>query len=203
MKGVSSEVVLAVLKELNIKAKFMLYPWSRAYVLAIKEKNYLIYSIARIPEREHLFHWVGTIAPYKTSLYKLKTRKDIKVESFEDAKKYDIGCSQSDVITIYLREKGLTRLNEVIDDSQNLYKLLLGRVDLIAYDEASFVYKVKQEGLDITKYERIYRLDELSDDLYMALSKPSDPLLVKKFQTGLQAVKKKGIFDAILKKYFF
>ena len=93
MKGVSTEVVLAVLKEVNVKAKIELYPWARAYQIATTKKNHLIYSIGRIPERENLFHWVGTIAPYKTSLYKLKIRKDIKIGSLNDAKRYTIGCS--------------------------------------------------------------------------------------------------------------
>ncbi|NQY93223.1 MAG: transporter substrate-binding domain-containing protein, partial [Campylobacteraceae bacterium] len=91
MKGISSEIVLAVLKEINVTAKIVSYHWSRAYVLASTKKNHLIYSIARIPEREELFHWIGTIAPYSTSFYKLKSRKDIKINSLDDAKKYTIG----------------------------------------------------------------------------------------------------------------
>lgn len=203
MKGVSSEVVLAVLKELNIAPKIQLVPWARAYDSALNEKNYLIYSIARIPEREDLFQWVGAIAPYNTSLYKLKNKKAIQIRSLEDAKPYEIGCSRADVITIYLQNQGFTRLQQVTDDTQNLHKLLLGRVDLIAYDEASFVYKVQQEGLDLSQFERIYRLDELSDKLYMAFSKSSDPQLVQKFQEGLRIIKEKGIFDKIQNKYFF
>ena len=71
-RGLSSEVVQAVLKQINRQAEFEFYPWARAYEIAQNEKNNLIFSIARIPEREALFNWVGSIAPYKTSLYKLK-----------------------------------------------------------------------------------------------------------------------------------
>ncbi|MGI0117039.1 substrate-binding periplasmic protein [Zooshikella sp. RANM57] len=202
IKGLSSQIVMAVLKEINIKAEIKFYPWARAYLYATTLKNHLIYSIARIPEREHLFYWVGTIAPYKTSLYKLKSRKDIKINSLEEAKKYTIGCSFADVITIYLQKKGFILLDQVSNDAQNLQKLLHGRVDVIAYDEASFVYKVNQKGLDISKFERIYRLEELSDDLYMAFSKTSDIALVRKFQDGLRTIKKNGVFDKIQREYF-
>ncbi len=201
-KGLSSEIVLAVLKEINVNAEIMFYPWARAYMYASTKKNYLIYSIARVPEREHLFHWVGKIAPYKTSLYKLKSRKDIKINSLDEARKYIIGCSIADVITIYLQKKGFSLLSQVSRDTQNLHRLLNNRIDLIAYDEASFMYKIQQEGLDITKYERVYRLDELSDSLYMAFSKTSDNSMVQKFRNGLSAIKKKGVFDKIQKKYF-
>ena len=201
-KGVSSEVVQAVLDEIDMEAAFHFYPWVRAYRIALNKENHLIYSIARIPEREDMFHWVGAIAPYNTSLYKLKSRKDIEINSLDDARPYIIGSSRADVITAYLEDKGGFDLDVVTRDSQNLHRLLLGRVDLIAYDEASLVYKVQQEGLDITLYERVYRLEDLSDDLYMAFGKTSDISLVKKFQEGLRSIKDKGIFDKIRQKYF-
>jgi len=203
IKGISSEIVLAVLKEINVTANILSYPWGRAYVLASTKKNYLIYSIARIPEREDLFHWVGSIAPYSTSFYKLKSRTDIKINSLKDAKQYKIGCSNADVITEYLQSLNFTHLEVVTKDVQNLYKLLSNRVDLIAYDDISFSYMIKKEGLDITKYERVYLLEELSDQLYMAFSKSTDIQLVEKFKKGLESIKRKGIFDKIQKKYFF
>ncbi len=203
MKGISSEIVLAVLKEINVKAKIISYPWSRAYLLASTKKNHLIYSIARISEREKLFHWVGSIAPYSTSFYKLKSRQDIKVNSLNDAKQYKIGCSNADVITEYLQSLNFTHLEVVSKDVQNLYKLLSNRIDLIAYDDISFSYMIEKEGLDIGKYERVYLLEELSDQLYMAFSKSTNIQLVEKFRKGLESIKRKGIFDKIQKKYFF
>ncbi len=120
-----------------------------------------------------------------------------------DAKRYTIGCSIADVITTYLQSKGFLSLKQVRDDRLNLRKLLKGRIDLQAYDEASFAYMVQQEGLDLSKFERVYRLEELSDDLYLAFSKTSDISLVKKFQKELRAIKENGVFDEIQKKYFF
>ncbi len=202
-KGISSEVVQAVLQEIGMTAGITFYSWARAYNHTLTKKNYLIYSIARIPEREELFHWVGTIAPYNTSLYKLQARRDITVASLDDAKRYVIGCSLDDVITIYLKEQGFSRLDTVARDTLNLRKLIGARVDLIAYDEASFVYKMQQEKLDISKFERVYRLEDLSDNLYMAFSKTSDPAVVEKFRDGLRTIKENGIFENIQKKYSF
>lgn len=201
--GISTEVVQAVLREVDKDTPIQTYPWARAYYLATTRKNHLIYSIARTPEREDMFEWVGAIAPYNSSLYKLKTRDDIQLHSLADAKSYSIGCSIADVMTTYLQEHGFSQLDLVSSDTQNLHKLLLGRIDLIAYDEASFLYKVKQEGLDINQYQRAYRLDDLSGELYMAFSKGSDPLLVEMFRAGLQAVKEKGLMDEIQQRYLF
>jgi len=201
-KGLSSEVVQAVIKEAKLDARIVFYPWARAYMLALHQKNHLIYSIARIPERENLFHWVGAISPYKTSFYKLKARTYINVTNLEDAKNYLIGVSLADVITIYLQEKGFEKLAMVAEDKQNLHKLILERVDLIAYEENSFIHKVREQKLDPSKFERVFRLEDLSDELYMALSKTSDLKLFEKLRSGLRQIKKNGVYEKIHLQYF-
>jgi len=203
MKGMSTEVVLAVLEEVGVKPNIKLLPWARAYRIATTEKNHIIYSIVRDQDREELFHWIGAIASYHTSLYKLKAREDIEIKSLNDAKAYLIGCSRSDVITSHLKRNGFTRLDIVTTDVQNLHRLIRGRVDLIGYEEASFVQKVQQEGLDLSLYEKAYRVEDLSGDLYMAFSKSSDTTLVHKFQEGLQVIKERGVIKNIQTNYSF
>ncbi len=201
-KGLASEVVQAVMKEAGVDARIVFYPWARAYMLALHQKNHLIYSIARIPERENLFHWVGGISPYQTSFYKLKKRTDINITNLEEAKQYLIGVSLADVITIYLQEKGFSNLAMVPDDTQNIHKLLLERIDLIAYEENSFLHKVHEQKLDPNKFERVLRLEDLSDELYMALSKTSDLKLFNKLRSGLRQIKKNGVYEKIHLQYF-
>lgn len=199
--GLSTEVVQAVIKQANLKGVIKLYPWARSYRMAIYKKNHLIYSIARIPEREHLFHWVGVISPYRTSFFKLKERSDIKVSSLDQAKIYRIGSSTSDVNTIYLEKNGFKNLQKVTDDVQNIKKLKLGRVDMIVYEENSFIYQVKKLGLKPSLFEQIYRLEELTDNLYMALSKTSDLTLLSKLKADLEAIKQSGIYKNIHQAY--
>ncbi len=159
--------------------------------ICLREKNTLIHSIAKIPEREHLFQWVGAIAPYKTSLYKLQSNTSIQVNTLNDAKKYKIGVSLEDVIHTYLQSKGFNSFNVVSKDILNIRMLVHGHLDLIAYDKASFSFAIKQVGLDSNLFERVIRLDELSDNLCMAFQLNSDPGVVRKFKEGLQTVKKK------------
>ncbi|WP_419903347.1 substrate-binding periplasmic protein [Kiloniella sp.] len=201
-KGLSTEVIQAVLQEIDVQAEINFYPWARAYKIAQQRKNHLIYSIVRIPEREEQFQWVGKIAPYSTSLYKLKSNTNIKVHTLSDAKNYLVGVSREDVITTYLRRKGFVTFDISNHDSINIKKLLSGRVDLIAYDDASFVYIVRSMGLDLSKFEKINPLLELSGSLYMAFNKNSDTELVNKFRAGLQSIKENGLYDEIQRRYF-
>ncbi|MEH6629717.1 MAG: transporter substrate-binding domain-containing protein [Halopseudomonas aestusnigri] len=201
-KGLSTEVIQAVLKEIKTEAIFKFYPWARAYKIAQQEKNYLIYSIVRIPERENKFQWVGMIAPYSTSLYKLKANSNVSVRSLSDAQNYVVGVSREDVITTYLRREGFVSFDISNHDSINIKKLLSGRIDLIAYDDASFVHIVRSMGQDLIKFEKILSLSQLSGSLYMAFNKNSDNELVNRFRTGLQAIKENGLFEEIQNKYF-
>lgn len=200
-KGLSTEVVQAVLKEAGLQCEIFFYPWARAYKLSQIYKNTLIYSIARIPEREDLFHWVGVIAPYKTSLYKLKSNDHIVVNSLADARQFSVGVSLEDVIFTYLKGKNFRKLNIVSNDLFNIRMLTRGRLDLIAYDEASFLHKIQTEGLNPFLFERVYRLEELTGSLYMAFNRDTDPTLVEKFQVALKTIKKKGIYEKIQKRY--
>lgn len=201
-KGLSTEVVRAVLDHAGIKADIKFYPWARAYKTATVSPNTLIYSIARIPERESLFQWIGVVAPYRTSFYKLKVNEAIRIESLDDARKYKVGVSLEDVITIYLQGQGFEHLQVSQSDLLNVRMLAFGRLDVIAYDEAAFPRLVRKVGHDPERFERIYRLTDLSGDLYLAASPRTDPVIVKQLRESLQAIREEGVYDRIHQKYF-
>lgn len=201
-KGLSTEVVQAVLKEAGLEASITFYPWARAYATAQVRENTLIYSIARIPEREEMFEWVGVVAPYRTSFYKLKENDKVRINSIEEAREYRVGVSLEDVILTYLKGQGFDDLQVSEKDLLNVRMLARGRLDVIAYDEAAFPRLVQREGYDLLDFERVYRLEDLTGDLYIAASPGTDPAIVKKLKAGLEAVKASGLYDEIHKKYF-
>ena len=59
VRGVNVEFIKALLNEVNVDTDINVYPWARAYSMALTYPNVLIFSISRVPEREHLFHWIG------------------------------------------------------------------------------------------------------------------------------------------------
>ncbi len=105
LTGMSTEVVQAVLKEVGVPASIQSMPWARAYDMAQQEKNVLIYLIARTPEREPLFKWVGEIMRIDYHFYKLRERKDIVVPDLQSAKNYSVGVLREDVRHQYLRSE--------------------------------------------------------------------------------------------------
>ena len=68
--GISTKIVQLIQKDLNSKYDIKLIPWNRAYKKTLKNKNHVLFTTARIKQREDLFHWVGPIAVDKVYLFK-------------------------------------------------------------------------------------------------------------------------------------
>jgi polar amino acid transport system substrate-binding protein len=201
-RGISTRVVQAVLNHAGLEADIEFYPWPRAYRYAQTKPNTLIYSIARIPEREDLFEWIGAIAPYQTSLYKLRSREDIKIESLRDARKYRVGASQADVITTYLEGQGFEALEVARNDEIAIGMLAHDRIDVAALDEASLGYRSIEAGIDYSHLERVLPIEGLTGELYIAMSLKSNPDLVETLRASLRAIKEDGTYDRLVAGYF-
>ncbi len=105
--GTATEVVELTLQRAGLTDYTLrLYPWARAYDMALKEPGVLIFLIARTAAREDQFRWVGEIMKIQYHLYRLKSRP-LDINTLESAKAYTIGVMRDDVRQQYLRSKGL------------------------------------------------------------------------------------------------
>jgi polar amino acid transport system substrate-binding protein len=205
--GFSTEVVEAVLKEIDVRADMQIMPWARAYATALHGENVLIFSIMRTAEREHLFKWVGVVSPPDGSfLYALRDR-NIKLDNLSDALRYNIATINGDAREQYLESKGFVKGRQLHGNAQpktNYEKLKLGRVDLWAMSDMVATDIVRREGGDPSRVlVRALQLTELgSGGSYMAFGPKTDDLLVERFRRGLEAIKANGTFAALQKKWF-
>lgn len=198
--GEATEIVEMALQRAGLKDyRINVYPWARAYNLALLEPNVLIYLIARTPEREALFKWVGEIVSLQNSLYKLKERKDITVHSLADAKKYTIGVLRDDVRHQYLQQQGFPKLELTSQQIDNLRKLELHRIDMFPMLDQGLAALCKKFGNDCSRLEKAYTLDDLKVKLYIAYSKTTADGIVEKTRTALAQIKAEGTLDKIMR----
>jgi len=198
--GICTEIVKAVLEEANIDHDIKVFPWARAYKMALSYDNVLIYSIARSPKREELFHWIGAIIPFSVYLYKLK-ESNLQINSLEDAKNYSIGVIREGFRHQFFLKKGFVEdvnLHPVNDFMQNILKIQTGRVDFLPFDEMGFEAKAKVNNVDISRFEKTFKLDEMSTYLYLALSKKTSHNLVEQLTKALEDVKKSNQFRELV-----
>lgn len=205
VKGLSTEIVREVLNGAGLTYDIRVLPWARALATAQKEPNTLIYSIGRSPQREPLFQWVGVIAPSDFYFFALATRRDIVINTLEDAQRYRIGTTRNDVREQFLLSKGLlmdVHLQSVTNQEQNILKLFNQRIDitplpaLLAYDYA------RKNGYDPSRLKKVYKLTEISSEgYYMAFSLGTPGEVVERCRTELKRLKESGRYERIQRRY--
>jgi polar amino acid transport system substrate-binding protein len=142
--GFATEIVKATLKNAEIDYDIRLGVWKGVYDKVLSQHDILVYTITRTKPREDLFDWIGPFAPREQSLFKLKSRKDIKLTKLDDARKFLIGLQDQDAITQDLIQAGFS------EDAKNLHvfskrilayrSLFAGRVDLVTGQDITVRY---------------------------------------------------------------
>lgn len=206
LTGMSTEVVQAVLNEVNVQASIQSMPWARAYDLALHDPNVLIYSISRTAEREGLFKWIGSIATSRWYLYSSSTHP-ISLTNLDDARDWQIATVNEDVGEQYLIGKKFI-VGEQLQSSNryelNYQKLRTGHVDLWISDELNAGYLARQAGDDPARtLVQSLRVPELEENggLSMAFSAGTPDATVQLFQKGLRTIRENGTYDAIARKW--
>ncbi|MEM0514803.1 transporter substrate-binding domain-containing protein [Pseudoalteromonas sp. YIC-827] len=185
--GSSTDIVRHVLSEAKVDADINIYPWARAFHLAKKQTNTLIYSMAKTPEREPLFHWLGKVAHFHLGFVSLSSSKHINIKQLDDARAYRIAAQRDDISALFFAKRGFTVLQTT--DIKHSYRLLLsGKVDLII-DDPNYVDTMAQQfNLPATHLRFITTIDELSVYGYLAANKDLDATTVAKIKEAFATI---------------
>lgn len=205
LTGLSTEIVEAVLKEMNVTGQIQSMPWARAYDTALNSENVMIYSIVRTEHREKLFKWVGVIAQADLYLFALPSRQ-LRLKTLEEAKAYQTGTVNEDVGEQFLVTKGFAigkNLQSSNKYEQNYQKLKMGRVDLWVTSRHVATHIARESGDDParTLAPAFHFTDLGTQGYYMAFGPKTSDAYVQRFRGALEAIKRKGIYDAIQKKW--
>ena len=191
--GPATEIVELALKRAGLTDyRIALYPWARAYDMALQEPDTLIYLIARTQARETQFKWAGEFMRIEYHLYKLRSQKDIVVRNLQDAKSYTIGVMRDDVRHEYLQAQGFNKLVVSSQNADNFKKLVNGQVQLVPMPERDAMLLCEEAHVDCNSLEKIYLLDAMSTGIYMAYSKSTPDDIVQRTRTAFDKLKADG-----------
>jgi polar amino acid transport system substrate-binding protein len=196
INGIAVDIVREMFKRADITYSLTLrFPWERVYKLALENPGYGAFVMARLPDREKLFKWVGPIGPDDWIML-AKADSKITLESLEQARKYKIGAYKGDAIAETLTKQGLKPV-VVLRDQDNAKKLISGQIDLWATGDPAGRYLARQEGVNGLK--TVLRFN--SAELYLALNKDVPDETVAKLQAALDQLRKEGRVDEIMARY--
>jgi polar amino acid transport system substrate-binding protein len=197
--GPASEIVETTLRHAGLTDyRLALYPWARAFDMALQEPNVLIYLIARTPARETQFKWAGEFMRIDYHLYKLRESTDIVVHSLQDAKRYSVGVMRDDVRQQYLQGEGFTKLVISARNSDNFKRLLNRQVQLVPMPERDAAQLCEEAHVDPAILQQVYTLDKLSTGIYMAYSKATPDETVARTRSAFDKIKADGTVGRLM-----
>jgi polar amino acid transport system substrate-binding protein len=194
--GIAVDIVREMFKRADIPYSLTLrFPWERIYKIALEKPGYGVFVMARLPDREKLFKWVGPIGPDD---WIMLARGDSKItlETLNDARKYKIGAYKGDAIAETLAKQGLKPV-VVLRDQDNAKKLVNGQIDLWATGDPAGRYLARQDG--VTGLKTVLRFN--SAELYLALNRNVPDDAVAKLQAALDQMRKDGVVEEIMARY--
>ncbi|NKI94624.1 ABC transporter substrate-binding protein [Rhizobacter sp. SG703] len=197
--GPASEVVAATMQRAGFADyRVGIYPWARAYDMALQEPNVLIFMIARTPQREDKFKWAGEFMRIEYHLYKLRSSTEVVVRTLQDARAYSIGVVRDDVRQQYLQSQGFTRLVVSAQNGDNFRKLLHRQVQLVPMPERDARQLCDESHIDCAMLEKVYTLDTLSTGLFMAYSKATPDDVVLRTRAAFEKLKADGTLARLM-----
>ncbi len=196
--GYATDLVREVLDKTGINYTIEIVPWVRAMQAIDSSANVMVYSMARTIDREDKYHWIGKTLPLDFYLYGLKDRLPSLPLTLDEAINSKIGVVRADVVELYLRSLGFTDLVNVRDSSLSLKMLERGRIDLFPYTNLEAGLFARRNGFDENKLIGVIKLEEISNDLYMATSKNIDEAILNKLQEAYQEVVMSGRYNEIM-----
>lgn len=199
--GISSDILRAACDMANIHCNLQLVPWTRAVKTVQDTPNTLIYTIAKIPTREHQFAWIGPILPRTTWIY-ARTQVADKIHTFKDLEHFKIGVIRAEASLTELTDAGVSSAPIRIfnSNSDEMRMLKAGQIDVVVNTEIGMAMNQKQYNIPAADVVRLMKLYD-GGALYFGMNLESDPVLIEKLQTSVDKLRRDGKIQAIVQHY--
>ena len=199
--GLTTTVVEAMLQHAGLTPVYEVYPWARAFRIAATTPDVLIYNMARTPERENSFHWIGTVAVYQLGFVALAHRQDITIQSLQDARPYSIAIQRDDLSANFLLQHGFlvgTELVVAADIIESWQLLVHGKVDLVIDDPVALTEMAKLLAISVEQLRFVYAIPELAQHTWLAASLQTAPQLIMQLQQAHAVVAKTDFYQQVM-----
>jgi polar amino acid transport system substrate-binding protein len=197
--GPSVDIVREIQRRVGSNDEIKVYPWARAYKMALEEENVVLFSMTYTKVRYDKFKWIGPVAT-KRDILVAKKGSGIRINSLKDAKKVNrIGTLRDDTRERLLKSLGFTNLEPVSDEQMNAQKLNLGRIDLWTYKKPGLRTVCDLAGVDYNELEEVYNLREIG--VSIAFSKKTSDAIVEKWRNAFNEMAADGTLMKIRKRW--
>lgn len=203
-KGLAVDIVNKILADNHLSANIRFYPWSRALRIAESAPNTIILSITRNPKRENKFYWLGLISQHQLYLWVNKPRWGDQTFTDKQLATLTIGVPRDGHQHQFLKSHPLFSNNVfsvVNTKEQSLNMLAKNRIDAISGDPKLLRSRMISIGLSPEILKPVKHFPEQQTQLYIAMSKNSNPELVLSIQQKFTKFANSRAFKQLLDSY--
>jgi len=197
--GYATEFIRVLMDESGVAYDLLMVPWARALQTIDNQENVLIYSMARTPAREEDYLWLGELWPMRNFLYGLRSKQANLPTNLDEARSYRVGVTRGDVVHTYLKSKKFSRIVEVANLKKNFSLLKRDRIDLISFPDFALGHSATARGFDLRDLVVMLEMEEMSLVLSIAVSKTTDPELVRRLRLAYQSLRADGSYAQIMR----
>jgi polar amino acid transport system substrate-binding protein len=202
-RGLGTEILQAIAASAGFEPHIVFLPWQRALRQVEQRPDTLIYTLARTPERERRYEWIGPFASRKVYFWKLRSRSDVKVSSLQDVHRFKVATVREDAQTELMTSKGLVNASKdffLTSDDSVLRMLIARHADLVANSEIGMAWRLRELGFDPDLVERGPLLVE-GGGYYFAFGKGADPARVASLRSAYERAQAAGTIDRLRERY--
>ncbi|MEW6262543.1 MAG: transporter substrate-binding domain-containing protein [Thermodesulfobacteriota bacterium] len=199
--GFEIETFKAVMKKMNLEAEFTAYPWKRCLSSLEKGEADVLISLLKTPERERYTYFPHEYISISRTVFFTTVDRNIKFTgSYEELKGYSVGVIMGFSYGETFDKASYLKKDEAENASMLIGKLLKGRNDLAAENQAVINASALKMGV---KNKIIFLEPPIhTQKLYVGFSKAKGlNILCDAFSKSLGEFKKSESYKAILEKY--
>lgn len=199
--GSAVDMVNEMQVQSSYKNPISITSWVSAYELIQFMPNYALFTMARTPERENLFQWVGPIST-TTACFYTRTASGIEIKTLDDAKALaTIATPKGWFSHDFLIENGFQNIVTTAYTSEEAFnQLMSGEADALLLYEIGAKWLCDKTGTPQADLSKQLQVAQYND--YIAFSLSTSPTIVAQWQSNLDAMKADGRFETIWKKWF-
>ena len=197
MVGSSTELVEEMFRRAGISYSLTFSTWPRAFQSARDQAGHCAFSMARLPEREAQFRWIGPIGRSDWVLYARTDDKRAPPASIEEVRGALIGSASMDAIAQWLTRNNF-QVDATLQDTRNPEKLAAGRFDYWAVPRERGAALTAAQG-QTGKIAPVLTFTHV--DLYLGCHRQLPEPLAQKLSQALTSMRRDGTVTRIDARY--
>lgn len=201
--GLAVDLLRRMAELAGLEPHLAMQPRLRAEKSFLETPGSLLFPLARLPERENRYRWVGPVLPRRVGIYSLSQRKDIHFRGLQQLDGLRVGATAGTATLEQLLAEGLKPGKELeVSPSYDasVRKLLAGRMDLLVIGDLNIYWQLHQMKEAAERIREVAVLDAGTDYCF-GLRVDGDAAVADALQRALDQLRRSGAVERLKQAY--